>query len=96
MALNGQKIGEIDALTLGIWTARSTAYLSPSFGFTDSLFAQLPTTVIFVGGWKVTFQLVSSVGRGVAYGIAMPALSRERDTVNGCWGATAGIVEMVS
>ena len=96
MASDGQKIGEINTLTLGICTARSTIYPSPSFGFTDSLFAQLPTTVIFVGGWKATFQLVSSVGRGVAYGIATPALSRERDAVNGCWEATAGIDEMVS
>jgi len=96
MALGDQKIGVTNTLTLGICTARSTVYFSPSFGFTDSLFAQLPTTVIFVGGWKATFQLVSSVGRGVAYGIATPSLSKERDTVNGCWGATAGIDEMVS
>ena len=83
-------------LTLGICTARSTVYLSPSFDFTDSLFAQLPTTVIFAGGWKATFQLVSSVGRGVAYGMAMPALSRERDAARGCWGSIAGTDEMVS
>lgn len=86
----------VNALTLGICTARSTVYLSPSFGFTDNLFAQLPTSVMLDGGWKATFQLVSSVGRGVAYGIATPALSSERDADNGCWGATAGIDEIVS
>lgn len=87
---------EINTLTLGICTARSTVYFSPSFGFTDSLFAQLPTSVILDGGWKATFQLVSSVGRGVAYGMATPALSNEREAANGCWGATSGIDEIVS
>lgn len=74
----------------------STTYLSSSFGFTDSLFAQLPTSVILDGGWKETFQLVSSVGRGAGYGMATPALSRDRDAANGCWGATAGIDKIVS
>ena len=86
----------MSTLALGICTARSTVYVSPSFGFTDSLFAQLPTTVILAGGWNATFQLVSSVGRGMGYGMATPALSRERDAVSGCWGATAGIDEIVS
>ena len=94
--MNRPKIAETSALTLGICTARSIVYVSPSFGFTDSLFAQPPTTVIFAGGWKATFQLVSSVGKGMAYGTATPALSRERDAVSGCWGAIAGIDEIVS
>jgi hypothetical protein len=82
--------------TLGICTARSTIYLSLSFGFTDNLFAQLPTSAMLDGGWKATFQLVSSVGRGVAYGMATPALSSERDAASGCLGGTAGIDEIVS
>lgn len=89
------KISGNNTLTLGICIAMSTVYLSSSFGFTDSLFAQLPTSVILEGGWKATFQLVSSVGRGTAYGIATAALSRERDAASGCWGATAGIDEIV-
>jgi len=91
-----QNITEMGTLTLGICTARSTVCPSPSFGLTDNLFAQLPTTVISAGGWKATFQLVSSVGRGVAYGTATSASSKERDAVSGCCGSTAGIDEMVS
>ena len=94
--MNRPKIAETSALTLGICTARSIVYVSPSFGFTDSLFAQPPTTVIFAGGWKATFQLVPSAGKGMAYGTATPVLSRERDAVSGCWGAIAGIDEIVS
>jgi len=78
-------------LTFGISTARSTPNFSPSFGLTLTLFAQLPTRLISLGGSKATFQLVSSVGSGSEYGTATPFFCNFRAASNGCWGEDGGI-----
>jgi len=91
MILNKNKIASQIPLTFGISTARSTPNFCPSFGFTLTLFAQLPTRLISLGGSKATFQLVSSVGRGSEYGTATPFFCNLRAASKGCWGEDEGI-----
>ena len=56
-----------------------------------TLFAQLLTRLILLGGSKANFQLVSLVGRGSEYGTVMPFFCNFQAASKGCWGEDEGI-----